>query len=45
MGAAAAKRGVYLLRGFVIDYRIRGTHYHPPQHIQLEVCAGVRDCP
>jgi hypothetical protein len=45
IGAAAAKRGVYLLRGFVIDYRIGSRHYDAPQHIQLEVCAAVRSCP
>ena len=45
IGAAAAKPGVYRLRGFIIDYRIRGTHYRAPQHLELEVCAGRRSCP
>jgi hypothetical protein len=44
VGAAAAKPGIYLLRGFIIDYRIGGTHYHAMRHQQLEVCAGKRDC-
>jgi hypothetical protein len=38
IGAAAAKRGVYLLRGFVIDYRSDGTEYHATQQIGLQVC-------
>lgn len=45
IGAAAARPGVYALRGFVVDYRIGGTHYHAPQHIELEVCASVHSCP
>ena len=45
IGAAAAKPGVYRLRGFIVDYRIRGSHYHAPQHLELEVCAGRRSCP
>jgi hypothetical protein len=45
IGAAAAKPGIYRLRGFVIDYRIRGTHYQAPQHFELEVCAAVPSCP
>ena len=45
VGAAAAKPGIYRLRGFIIDYRIGGSHYHAPQHFELEVCAGARTCP
>lgn len=44
IGAAAAKPGVYLLRGFIVDYRIGGTEYHAPQQIELRVCAS-RSCP
>ena len=43
IGAAAAKPGVYLLRGFVVDYRIGSTQYSAAQQIGLEVCAG-RPC-
>jgi hypothetical protein len=43
IGAAATKPGVYLLRGFIVDYRIGGTHYHAPQQIELRVCAA-RSC-
>jgi hypothetical protein len=45
IGAAAAKPGIYRLRGFIIDYRIKDTHYHAPQHFELEVCAGRKTCP
>lgn len=44
IGAAASKRGVYLLRGFIVDYRIGGTRYHAPQQIELRVCAA-HPCP
>ena len=44
IGAAAAKPGVYLLRGFIVDYRIGGTHCSAPQQVGLEVCAGGRSC-
>jgi hypothetical protein len=42
IGASAAKRGDYLLRGFVIDYRVGGTEYHAKQQIGLEVCVEHR---
>lgn len=45
IGAAATKLGIYLLRGFVIDYRIGGTNYHAPEQIQLQICAGMSSCP
>jgi hypothetical protein len=45
IGAAAAKPGTYLLRGFVVDYRIGGTRYSAPQQIGLRVCASVPSCP
>jgi hypothetical protein len=38
IGAAAAKRGVYLLRGFVIDYRVGGSEYHAAQQLGLRIC-------
>jgi hypothetical protein len=44
IGAAAAKPGVYLLRGFIVDYRIGGTHYHAPWQVELQVCAA-HSCP
>jgi hypothetical protein len=44
IGAAAAKPGVYLLRGFIVDYRIGSTHYSAPQQVGLEVCAGRHSC-
>ncbi len=44
IGAAAAKPGVYLLRGFVVDYRVGGTEYHAPQQIGLQLCVE-RPCP
>ena len=40
IGAAAAEPGDYLLRGFVIDYRVGGTEYHAKQQIGLEVCVS-----
>lgn len=45
IGAAAAKPGVYLLRGFIVDYRIGGTRYSAPQQIGMRVCASVPSCP
>ena len=45
IGAAAAKPGVYLLRGFIVDYRVGSTHYSAPQQAGLEVCAGRPSCP
>jgi hypothetical protein len=45
VGAAAAKPGIYLLRGFIVDYRIGRTHYSAAQEAGLEVCAGRRSCP
>jgi hypothetical protein len=44
VGAAAAEPGDYLMRGFIVDYRIGGTHYSAPQRVGLEVCAGGRSC-
>jgi len=44
IGAAAAEPGVYLLRGFIVDYRIGSTSYSAPQQVGLEVCAGGRSC-
>lgn len=44
IGASAAKPGVYLLRGFVVDYRIGRTHYRAPQELELRVCVAVRSC-
>jgi hypothetical protein len=44
IGAAAAKPGVYLLHGFVVDYRVGGTEYHAPQQIGLQLCVE-RPCP
>jgi hypothetical protein len=43
VGAAAARPGLYLLRGFVIDYRIGSSHYHAAQQIGLQVCVD-RPC-
>jgi hypothetical protein len=45
VGAAAKKRGIHLLRGFIVDYRYRGKRYHAPQEQELEVCASVSSCP
>jgi hypothetical protein len=45
IGAAAARPGIYLLRSFIVDYRIGGTRYSAPQQAGLEVCAGRRRCP
>ncbi len=45
IGAAAAKPGVYLVRGFIVDYRIGGTSYSALQRIWLRVCAAVHSCP
>jgi hypothetical protein len=45
IGAAAARPGVYLVRGFVVQYRVGGTSYSAPQQIWLRVCAAVRSCP
>jgi len=44
VGAAAAKPGIYLLRGFIVDYRIGSTRYSAPQQVGLRVCAGM-PCP
>jgi hypothetical protein len=43
IGAAALKPGVYLLRGFVIDYRIGPAEYHAAQQIGLQICVN-RPC-
>jgi len=45
VGAAAASPGIYLLHGFIVDYRIGNTRYSAPQQAGLEVCAGRRACP
>lgn len=47
IGAAAAKPGIYLLHGFIVDYRIGGTRYSAPQQIGLRVCASTHShsCP
>jgi hypothetical protein len=45
IGAAAAKPGIYLLRGFIVDYRIGNTRYSAPQQLGLRVCASVHSCP
>jgi hypothetical protein len=45
VGAAAKKRGIYLLRGFIVDYRYQGRRYHAPQQLELRVCASVSSCP
>jgi hypothetical protein len=45
IGAAAAKPGVYLVRGFIVHYRVGGTSYSAPQQVWLRVCAAVRSCP
>jgi len=45
IGAAAKKRGIYLLRGFIVDYRYQGRRYHAPQQVELRVCASVSSCP
>jgi hypothetical protein len=45
IGAAAVKPGIYFLRGFIVDYRIGGKHYHAAQQLALRVCASVRSCP
>ena len=45
IGAAATKPGIYLLRGFIVDYRIGDTRYSAPQEAGLEVCVGRRRCP
>jgi hypothetical protein len=44
IGATAARPGVYLLRGFIVDYRIGSTHYHAPQQLEFQVCVA-RSCP
>lgn len=44
VGASAAKPGIYLLRGFIVDYRIGDTHYSAPQQDGLEVCVA-KPCP
>jgi hypothetical protein len=44
VGAAAAKPGVYMLRGFIVDYRIGNTRYSAAQQVGLQVCAA-RPCP
>ena len=44
IGATAAKPVVYLLRGFIVDYRIGGTHYHAPQQLEFQVCVA-HSCP
>ena len=44
IGASAAKPGVYLLRGFIVGYRIGGTHYHASQQRELQVCVA-HSCP
>jgi hypothetical protein len=43
-GADAAKPGIYLLRGFIVDYRIGSTRYSAPQQVGLRVCARM-PCP
>jgi len=45
IGASGTKRGVYLLRGFVVDYRIGSTYYRAPQQWELRVCVAVSSCP
>jgi hypothetical protein len=45
IGAAAARPGVHRLRGFIVDYQIRGAHYHAPQRLELDVCAAMPSCP
>jgi hypothetical protein len=45
IGADAAKPGIYLLRGFIVDYRIGSTRYSAPQQVELRVCAAVHHCP
>jgi hypothetical protein len=44
VGAAAAKTGIYLLRGFIVDYRIGSSHYSAPQQHGLQICVG-KPCP
>ena len=44
VGASAKKPGVYFLHGFVVDYRIGGTHYSAPLYQGLELCVS-RGCP
>ena len=44
IGATAAKPGIYLVRGFIVDYRIGGTHYHAPEQLQFQVCVA-HSCP
>jgi predicted small lipoprotein YifL len=44
IGAAAAKPGIYLLRGFIVDYRIGSTRYSAPQQLGFGLCVG-RPCP
>jgi hypothetical protein len=43
VGAAAAEPGDYLMRGFIVDYRIGGTHYSAPNELGWKcVPEGVR---
>jgi hypothetical protein len=44
IGAVAAKPGVYLLRGFVVDYRSGGKHYSASLQLEFQVCVE-RSCP
>jgi hypothetical protein len=44
VGAAAAKPGIYLLRGFIVDYRIGSTRYSAPEQVGFQVCVGM-PCP
>jgi hypothetical protein len=44
VGVSATKRGLYFLHGFVIDYRIGGTHYSAPLYQGMQLCVA-RACP
>ena len=45
VGAESTHRGVHTLRGFILDYRIGGTHYSAPLYWALQICVGLKSCP
>ena len=45
IGASSRRRGVHLIRGFVVDYRIGSTRYSASMQQELKLCVGMRECP
>jgi len=45
IGASSTRRGVHVIRGFVVDYRVGATRYSATMHVSFGLCVGYSTCP